>query len=988
MHTVPSVVSRISGTVWLRALVRLTGVVLALVLTGTGCRDNTHSGLVGGDGHRPPGVVTDNCGAPNEGCTCDDVGQFAPCGDVTIRSGDYVTCSMGQRECLYDHVWGECLGDHMTTKYAPQTSQRLQATTGPAACVGNACDPYCKATGDDGMGLTSLPSGLCNVPGGGLVACGPQCGYSGPHAPGYASLSSTWKKQPATCTQAADTCGYDANCTAAGVCSDWTFPCYDPNPASCALAKKVDLELGPPCGTTAAYHFQVCNRGANRADTGTIKIGVYSSNAKLATAVTTLSPGVPDQGIVTFTLGTTAGKYIDPGRCLDVTASNSTAVGLALSGTRAVAVNYDQSYVNGECNYANNWHAYDSTLACQGCAGLECAQTCAAANLTGTIKDPGGVNPLPGVVVYVPNGTVQPLVDGVACDTCSTLYSGIPIASAVTGFDGKFTLTNVPVAVSFPLVMQTGRWRRQVTVAAITGACGTGTPTAALPAGESSQLPSKGSEGDIPRIALSMSAGDHLECLLKKIGLEDAAFSAPSGSGRIHLYAYNGLTYPGTTCTAPTNGTCANDLWSSPSKLDTYSAVIAPCDKNSFGGNPAAYNPYVCNPVSATCPNAEYGAGPFTFPGGKNQYGFTSAATAGDPTSAVNGTNPLNTTLPPFPTLPDVNNPTGPDIPSATEQNNLKTYIDKGGRLFATHWMAYFLTRTTYPSAVNYVYGSYVDADRQTPDFPYTIDQTSAVGKSMADWLASPTVTFTIWRHLALSVNSPAVRLAYGDSTQAPVSHPANTTKWGGPMVSAFQFDAPWGVASANQCGRVVVAESHVSKLTGSTATTDQQTAFPISCDTTAMTGEEKAFEFLLFSATQCVGLVSPPPPAPTLMPATYTVDYQATCPSGTKPEWEFFSWKATVPPSTSIDFTAATASTQASLATATPVSAGIAGTANANAAIWTSITSTVEQQLQAAMPQQSSRDWLRIAITVNPNGNTTPTLLQWQQTFDCKPAE
>jgi hypothetical protein len=69
-------------------------------------------------------------------------------------------------------------------------------------------------------------------------------------------------------------------------------------------------------------------------------------------------------------------------------------------------------------------------------------------------------------------------------------------------------------------------------------------------------------------------------------------------------------------------------------------------------------------------------------------------------------------------------------------------------------------------------------------------------------------------------------------------------------------------------------------------------------------------------------------------------------------------------------------------------VSAGIAGTANANAAIWTSITSTVEQQLQAAMPQQSSRDWLRIAITVNPNGNTTPTLLQWQQTFDCKPAE
>jgi hypothetical protein len=204
-------------------------------------------------------------------------------------------------------------------------------------------------------------------------------------------------------------------------------------------------------------------------------------------------------------------------------------------------------------------------------------------------------------------------------------------------------------------------------------------------------------------------------------------------------------------------------------------------------------------------------------------------------------------------------------------------------------------------------------------------------------------------------------------------------------MVSAFQFDAPYAVPAASQCGRVVVAESHVSKLAGATATSDQQTAFPASCDTTAMTGEEKSFEFLLFSATQCVGLVTPPAPAPALTPATYTVDYQASCPNGTKPEWQFFSWKATVPPSTSIEFTAATASTQAALSTATAVSAG---TASANASIWTSATTTVEQQLRAATPPQASRDWLRISMTVNPNGSTTPALLKWQQTFDCIPAE
>ena len=360
----------VPGAVWLRVFVQSWGLVLALLCVGTGCGDDSRLGSIGDGGndgaHHPAdiGVGGDkSCEAPNEGCDCDEVGTFAPCGDVTVRSGDYVSCSMGKRECTYDHVWGECVGEHVTTKYSPNSFNRLQATTGPSACVGNPCDPYCKVTGNDGIGLTGLPTGLCGAPGGGLVACGPQCGYSGPRAAGYASLASGLKKQPTSCTQAADACGYDADCNAAGVCAPWAFPCYDPAPAGCALAKKVDLELGPPCGTSAAYHFQVCNRGADRADTGTLKIGIYSSSAVLATTVTTTMPGAPDKGIITFLLGTSAGRYIDPGSCLDINVANSTAVGVSLTATRAVAINYDRSYLNGECNYANNWHAFDSALA-------------------------------------------------------------------------------------------------------------------------------------------------------------------------------------------------------------------------------------------------------------------------------------------------------------------------------------------------------------------------------------------------------------------------------------------------------------------------------------------------------------------------------------------------------------------------------------------------------------------------------------------------
>ncbi|MBN1609152.1 MAG: hypothetical protein JW940_21160 [Polyangiaceae bacterium] len=930
----------------------------------------------GGAGGAGPTAV-DKCAKPNTGCPCEDIGETVDCGKVIIRSGDYVTCSYGERECLPEGVWGECIGDQITTKYAPPTSgddwfslTRRLAVVGPEPCVSNPCDPDCNYTQDDGQDVTDLPTGICAAPEGGVIVCQNQCRYSGPHAEiGYSGLDSSWQKLPTSCTASADACGYDMDCND-GVCTNWAYPCYDPDPPGCSLAKKIDLELGPSCvAAGSTYHFQVCNRGPDRADSGTLRIGVYSSSSKLSTVVSSSSPGAPDQGYVKFTLGTAAGQYIEPGQCLDITPGNSTPSPNPLTGLtskRAIAVNYNASIA--ECNYANNWNAFDASIACTGCTGLECNQTCAATSLTGKIVDPAGVNPVPGVVVYVPNGTVEPFVDGVHCDTCSNLYTGSPIAAEVTDASGEFTLTNVPSGTSFPLVIQIGRWRRQVTVSSI-AACS----SAALPTGETSRLPSKKSEGDIPKMALSMSSGDHLECLLRKIGIEDSEFTPPSGSGRVHLYAYNGMTFPGTTCSPGTSHTCANYLWSTPSQLDQYNAIIAPCDKAS-SGLPAAYNPYVgCSSSSSTCPGPiGYAEKPY-----KNQYGFTSF------TAARNATNPLNTDYPPFPTTPDLNNPTGPQPPTEEQQANLKAYIDKGGRLFSTHWMAYFLTKDSYPEAVDYVFGSYVDKDRNPPDFPFTIDTSTELGQSLSDWLGSPTVTFTVWRHLAASVNAPAIRLAYGDSTKSPVSHAAGSSSgWGGPQVSMFQFDTPWDSPAEEQCGRVVVSESHVSQSLDA----NHNTAFPSRCDMSSMTGEEKAFEFLVFSTTQCVGLVAPPPASPGLEPATYTYDFQANCKDDEVPEWEFFMWRATVPDGTSIDFTAQTADTQEELDTADSVSVG---TASETTTIWTSDPDTVDWHLEHDLsPPGYNARWLRISATLNPTGKISPTLDQWQQVFDCIESE
>jgi hypothetical protein len=995
----------------------LLGLALAVL---TGCKVNEQPDLHGIVGSGPDRDYTGGpeCATPDDGCPCDEVGELVDCGTTELRSGDYVSCSMGERECTIDHVWGACVYDHQTSELMPRSGIHTLAVTGPVKCTTNPCDPFCQTTSDDGQDPDNLPSGICEAPGGGIVACGQSCGYSGPHGGSYSSLGASWRKLPTSCTaatSAGEVCGYDRDCNGTS-CADWTFPCYDPAPTGCALAKKIDLELGPPCKSLTTYHFQVCNRGSDRANAGTVKIGVFSSNTVLQTA---LPSAAPDKGYVTFTLGTAAGSYIDPGKCLDVNPSNSTASispALDLTATRAIAVNYDKSITGGECNYANNWQVFEPANACTGCTGYECSQTCASAHLTGTIYDPAGVNVVPGVIVYVPqtSTSLQALTDGVQCDTCASLYTGTPIASAVTDADGKFVLTNVPVGVTFKVVIQIGRWRRVVDQPAIVGTCGSGTPAAALAPGENSRLPSKASEGNIPKIAISMSAGDHLQCLLRKIGIEESEFTNKNGAGRVHLYAYNGMKFNGTgtpsvtgvSCTGSPAGTCATDLWSSPTQLDTYSAVIAPCDKNPFGGTPGSPNPYV---GSAGSPLG-YAAAPYV-PSTYANFG-----------RAQDATNELNTTLPPFLTDPDSAVSALDNSPSPTQATNLKNFIDKGGRLFSTHWMAYFLTRSTYPASVNYVFGSYVDNDRQGSSptgtsFPYKLDTTNPLGLAFADWAdgvgASPagygTATFSNWRHLVKDVNAPTVRLAYGDSTASPVNHPSSCNSTyasststsaspsscasqgggqGGPMIAAYQFDTPWGVPAANQCGRVVVAETHVSK---SNSTSSQQGTFlpwsSTTCDTAAMNGEEKAFEFLLFNATQCVGLVTPPAPATPLSPATHTVDYDSACPLGTQPQWLYFYWQATAPGSTSIVFNAQTADTQAELGAATAASAGsIVGPASTTG--WTSDTQTVATRLAALTPAQVSRRWLRISMTINPTGTTSPTLLQWKQDFDCKPAE
>lgn len=206
------------------------------------------------------------------------------------------------------------------------------------------------------------------------------------------------------------------------------------------------------------------------------------------------------------------------------------------------------------------------------CEGLQCKiPNCGGGQttkLTGIVHAPtpaqyGAADPLFNAVVYIPNAQIDPFPDGVTCDQCGAALSGKPIAVTTTNAKGEFELTDVPAGTNIPLVIQLGKWRRQVEIPEIVGCQSTALPD------ELTRLPRNQQEGSIPKIAIATSTYDIEECILRKIGVDDAEFTAGGGTGRIHLYQGNGASVPGSMPMA--------QLWGSLDVLKQYDMVLFPC---------------------------------------------------------------------------------------------------------------------------------------------------------------------------------------------------------------------------------------------------------------------------------------------------------------------------------------------------------------------------------------------------------------------------
>jgi hypothetical protein len=532
------------------------------------------------------GGVTAACGTNDAGLVC-PIGQFCGgggpnvCGTGTSDAGDGGICT--PKTCA-DYPTGTCgpqsdgCGNVTASCTTCVNPQYCGGGSTPNTCGGNnglgpdggPIVPPCpkKTCADlpagtcgvqgDGCGGTIGPCTTCVAPsfcgGGGASLCGGDAGAgSGGTDGGVASCSPKTCSDYATgtCGQQSDGCGgLTANC---GTCNNPQF-CGGGGPGKCGGNNGLspDGSVGSSCVPATCG-----NKNCGQASDG--------------------CGGILSCGGTAPSWGCTAPQACGAGGQANVCGSNIACTGLC---TQQVAC-------DGGALTTLKGTVVAGTIATYLCAaqttqaGCQAGAGCTWAN--GACSGSAYGDPVPNVLVYVPNGAVAAFTprametQSQQCSTCGADVTGNPLVLTKTAYDGTFTLSNVPVGGSIPIVIQLGRWRRQFTVNVATP-CGVNTANAAGMAAGFLRMPRTQAEGDIPLTAISTGDVDAMECVLLKMGIDTTEFTINSTTtpknGRVHMYQGNGAvsSLGGTPSEAALMGTTtANGTY------NDYDQVILPC---------------------------------------------------------------------------------------------------------------------------------------------------------------------------------------------------------------------------------------------------------------------------------------------------------------------------------------------------------------------------------------------------------------------------
>ena len=437
------------------------------------------------------------------------------------------------------------------------------------------------------------------------------------------------------------------------------------------------------------------------------------------------------------------------------------------------------------------------------CTELSCFQfDCASKGLpstsiSGTVYAPNGTLKLYGVDVYVPRSDPGPLVEGVRCEQCSAGLQGGSFAQTRTDKNGHFVLENVPATANIPLVIQIGKWRRQITVPTV-AAC----QDLALPVADT-RLPKDRSEGDLPQIAISTGAADAIECLVYRLGIAPTEFTAPVGTGRVHMFSNQTIGVVTSQPPASGRGT------------DRFNA---------------------------------------TWPGGANAlFGSSEALWADTPSLSKYDIVMLS-----------CEGNQNPGTKPQTAMDALKSYADAGGRVFMSHWHNIWIGGESgnlthglpeWQSIATWDYGA-AQVEATQLDI---VDETVPKGASFATWLLNNGVPPPRGQ---LVVSEPRYTCSDRDPTKAErwvYVDPALSTPPGRTSIQDLLFTTPQSKLPEERCGKVLFSDMHVSSgsVSGAGASGTQFAyPFPDGCSTGDLTPQEKALAFIFFDISSCVGTI------------------------------------------------------------------------------------------------------------------------------------
>jgi hypothetical protein len=444
--------------------------------------------------------------------------------------------------------------------------------------------------------------------------------------------------------------------------------------------------------------------------------------------------------------------------------------------------------------------AIDSGYSSDACDDLWCFQVnCADKGLpptriTGTVHAPNGSLPLYGVDVYIPRSDPGPLPEGVQCAPCSVGLPGGAYVQTRTDEEGKFTLENVPATSDVPLVVQIGKWRRQITIPKV-AAC----QTLELSA-QDIRLPKDRTEGDLPQIAISTGAADALECLAYKLGIAPSEFTTEAGSGRVHMFANTGINPPTNMPPAVGRGTDrfnathpggANEvftdsrqLWATTTSLSRYDIVLLSCE-----GNQAADTKPLTS-MQALKDYADAGGRIFM----SHWHNIWIGGRSGMPSQGI------------------------------------------------PEWQ----------SVATWNYGASQTENTQLS----IVDETVPKGMPFATWLVNVgastvrgEIPITEPRYTAQAHDpTKSERWVYVD--------PTRSTPLGRVSVQDLLFTTPQTFPPEERCGKVVFSDMHVSSGSVSGSGTTYNYPFPNGCSNTPLSPQEKALAFIFFDISSCVGTI------------------------------------------------------------------------------------------------------------------------------------